>query len=55
MTVSLFSDIKTTLEFYMGKNTPERKQFIMRNLINEDEESLKEIAVITGSESLIEK
>jgi len=55
VTVSLFSDIKTTLEFYMGKNTPERKQFIMRNLINEDEESLKEIAVITGSESLIEK
>ena len=32
-----FSDIKPTLEFYMGKNTPERKQFIMENLINEDQ------------------
>jgi DNA gyrase subunit B/topoisomerase-4 subunit B len=37
-----FSDIKPTLEFYMGKNTPERKQFIMQNLINEDAE-LKEL------------
>ncbi len=26
------SDIKPTLEFYMGKNTPTRKQFIMQNL-----------------------
>lgn len=33
--VNAFSDIKPTLEFYMGKNTPERKQFIMNNLINE--------------------
>jgi DNA gyrase subunit B/topoisomerase-4 subunit B len=32
-----FSDIKPTLQFYMGKNTPERKQFIMQNLVNEDE------------------
>ncbi len=31
------SDIKPMLSFYMGKNTPERKQFIMQNLINEDE------------------
>lgn len=38
VTVSVFSDIKPTLEFYMGKNTPERKQFIMKNLINEEEE-----------------
>lgn len=30
------SEIRHTLEFYMGKNTPERKQFIMDNLINED-------------------
>lgn len=29
------SDIKPTLEFYMGKNTPERKQFIMNNLMPE--------------------
>lgn len=26
------SDIKPTLQFYMGKNTPERKQFIVQNL-----------------------
>jgi DNA gyrase subunit B/topoisomerase-4 subunit B len=31
--VQTLSDIKPTLEFYMGKNTPERKQFIMNNLI----------------------
>lgn len=42
VTVNTLSDIKPTLEFYMGKNTPERKQFIMKNLINEDAEySLK--------------
>lgn len=39
-----FSDVKTTLEFYMGKNTPERKGFIMQNLINEDETALRDIA-----------
>ncbi|WP_068467147.1 DNA topoisomerase IV subunit B [Candidatus Protochlamydia phocaeensis] len=37
VTIHSFSDIKPTLQFYMGKNTPERKQFIMQNLINEDE------------------
>lgn len=36
ISVTHFSDIKPTLEFYMGKNTPERKQFIMKNLINEN-------------------
>lgn len=36
--VNTFSDIKPTLEFYMGKNTPERKAFIMTNLISEEEE-----------------
>lgn len=50
VTVNTFSDIKMTLEFYMGKNTPERKQFIMRNLINDDEESLKEIASLNIQE-----
>lgn len=34
--VHAFSDIKPTLEFYMGKNTPKRKQFIMDNLIQEE-------------------
>lgn len=46
VTVTTFSDIKQTLQFYMGKNTPERKQFIMQNLINEDETAMKEIAVL---------
>lgn len=32
VSVHSFSDIKPTLTFYMGKNTPERKQFIMQNL-----------------------
>lgn len=40
VTIHSLSDIKPTLEFYMGKNTPERKMFIMRNLINEEEEDL---------------
>ncbi|GAB4233454.1 MAG: DNA topoisomerase IV subunit B [Chlamydiales bacterium] len=35
VTIEAFSDIKTTLGFYMGKNTPERKQFTMDNLIKE--------------------
>ncbi len=30
------SDVKPTLEFYMGKNTPARKSFIMQNLVSED-------------------
>ncbi len=33
--VHAFSDIKASLQFYMGKNTPQRKQFIMNNLIHE--------------------
>lgn len=36
VSVNTLSDIRPTLEFYMGKNTPDRKQFIMKNLINED-------------------
>jgi topoisomerase-4 subunit B len=36
VTINAFSDIKQTLEFYMGKNTPERKEFIMKNLVNEE-------------------
>ena len=34
--VQSLCDIKPTLEFYMGKNTPSRKAFIMQNLVNED-------------------
>lgn len=36
VTVSHLADIKPTLEFYMGKNTPERKNFIMQHLVHED-------------------
>lgn len=44
VTINSFSDIKPTLQFYMGKNTPDRKQFIMDNLESEEEYaiSLKE-------------
>lgn len=38
--ISSLSDVKETLEFYMGKNTPARKKFIMDNLVNESDESL---------------
>ena len=34
--VQNLSDVRPTLEFYMGKNTPERKAFIMNNLVNEN-------------------
>lgn len=34
--VHAFSDIKQTLEFYMGKNTPHRRQFIIENLIQDE-------------------
>ena len=34
--IQSLSDIKPTLEFYMGKNTPARKAFIMQNLVNVD-------------------
>lgn len=46
VSINALSDIKTTLEFYMGKNTPERKQFIMQNLINE--EALNEAAIASA-------
>jgi len=36
ISIENLSDIKPTLEFYMGKNTPERKTFIMKNLVNEN-------------------
>ena len=38
--INAFSDTRATLQFYMGKNTPERKQFIMQNLISEEAELL---------------
>lgn len=43
VTINSLSDVRPTLEFYMGKNTPERKHFIMQNLINEEEQALKEL------------
>lgn len=36
VTLAHLSDVPTTLNFYMGKNTPERKAFIMQNLIYEE-------------------
>ena len=42
ITVSAISDIKPTLQFYMGKNTQERKQYIMKNLIDEQLEIKKD-------------
>jgi DNA gyrase subunit B/topoisomerase-4 subunit B len=36
VTVQNLSDVKPTLEFCMGKNTPERKTYIMQNLVNEE-------------------
>jgi DNA gyrase subunit B/topoisomerase-4 subunit B len=47
--INSFSDIKPTLQFYMGKNTPERKEFIMQNLINEDE-LLRDAATAAAAE-----
>ncbi len=46
VTINTISDVKPTLDFYMGKNTPKRKQFIMENLINEDEESQRQISLL---------
>ncbi len=36
VTVGHIGDIHPTLEFYMGKNTPERKGFIMQHLVHEE-------------------
>ena len=36
VTVAHAGDIPKALEFYMGKNTPERKNFIMRHLVHEE-------------------
>jgi topoisomerase-4 subunit B len=36
VTVEHARDVHPTLEFYMGKNTPERKAFIMQHLVRED-------------------
>lgn len=51
VSINTFSDIKPTLQFYMGKNSPERKQFIMNNLINEDEEAQKKMAELNKAEN----
>jgi len=31
--IDRMSDVKKALAFYMGKNTPERKDYIMKNLV----------------------
>jgi DNA gyrase subunit B/topoisomerase-4 subunit B len=35
VSIAVLSDVAPTLDFYMGKNTPERKSFIMQHLISE--------------------
>ncbi len=50
ITISSVSDIKPTISFYMGKNTPERKQFIIENLISE-EDALTELAKLKNEGS----
>lgn len=35
VTIENMSEVAKSLEFYMGKNTPERKTFIVENLIND--------------------
>jgi len=40
--VEHLKDIASTLEFYMGKNTPERKKYIMDNLDKIEEQLLKD-------------
>jgi DNA gyrase subunit B/topoisomerase-4 subunit B len=48
--VNTISEIRHTLEFFMGKNTPERKQFIMDNLVNEDALNQELLTVGQGEE-----
>lgn len=42
VSVEHLKDIASTLEFYMGKNTPERKKYIMDNLDKIEEQLLKD-------------
>ncbi len=35
VTIQTLKAVPQVLEFYMGKNTPERREYIMRNLVNE--------------------
>lgn len=56
--ISTLSDLRATLEFYMGKNTPERKSFIMNNLVNEeleDKDLLKLIEEPQAEEEEVEE
>lgn len=39
ITLNHLSDISPTLTFYMGKNTPDRRRFIMENLIQNTQET----------------
>jgi topoisomerase-4 subunit B len=35
--IEVLKNVPTVLEFYMGKNTPDRRQYIMRNLMSQEE------------------
>ena len=34
VTITSIKDIRDKMEFYMGDNTPQRREFIMENLLN---------------------
>ena len=36
VTISSMSEVRKKMEFYMGSNTPERREYIMQNLVMED-------------------
>ena len=44
ITVAALHEVKPTLQFYMGKNSPDRKRMIMENLISEDLQAQHEVA-----------
>lgn len=50
VTVGALHDVKPTLQFYMGKNTPDRKKFIMTNLINEELQAQRDVAALELTE-----
>ena len=36
--------VEELLEFYMGRNTPQRQEFIIENLVVENDENLEVVA-----------
>ena len=51
MVIGKDSHLKEMLEFYMGKNTPDRQEFIIRNLkVEKDEPTAAEAVAEVVSE-----